>query len=180
MVRRPGTKALSVVVADAQPAARMGVRLMLESVGMSVSASAASADQAQEAIERDEPDLIVLEIELAGPASGIELAAGLRADGLQTPILIYTGASDPGVLSAALDCGAQGVALKVGTPDELVSAVRTVAAGGTWIDPRLQPDAGGRERQPEADVSRRERDMLEMLARPLQIRPSRRLSAIPT
>ena len=103
--------------------------------------------------------------------------------------MLYTGSADEDLLFSGLDSGARGYALKDGSPRELSARSRSVAEGGTYVDPRLRPALLSRrstERLPS--LSNREREILDLLAqgspasrwptsscsRP---RPSRRTSA---
>src|SRR3712207_8524850 len=52
-------------------------------------------------------------------------------------VVLYTGDSDAELLYGGLDSGARGYALKAGSMAELVAAIERVAAGGTYVDPRL-------------------------------------------
>jgi len=57
-------------------------------------------------------------------------------------VLLYTGLDDPGALREALGCGARGFALKAGDPAELLAAIRLVAAGESYVEPRLEQAMG--------------------------------------
>jgi DNA-binding NarL/FixJ family response regulator len=52
-------------------------------------------------------------------------------------VLFYSGSQEPEMLIEALACGALGLALKAGPPEELLDAIAAVARGDTWLDPRL-------------------------------------------
>src|SRR5215471_18833722 len=69
--------------------------------------------------------------------SGIELTRELlmRRPGLG--VVLYTGDSDAELLYSGLDSGARGYALKAGSMQELVGAIEQIAAGGSYVDPRL-------------------------------------------
>ena len=82
--------------------------------------------------------------------------------------MLYTGSSDEELLFSGLDSGAQGYALKDGSPRELVEALDQVARGGSYVDPRLRPALLSRrstERLPS--LSNREREVLDLLAQGL-------------
>jgi DNA-binding NarL/FixJ family response regulator len=83
-------------------------------------------------------------------------------------IVLYTGAPDEELLFAGLDSGAQGYALKDGTPSELMEAIRCVAAGGSYVDPRLRPALLSRRvTQRVSALSPREREIMDLLAQGL-------------
>jgi DNA-binding NarL/FixJ family response regulator len=98
--------------------------------------------------------------------SGAELTRSLLKEEPDLRIVLYTGAADERQLLDALDAGAAGFALKSGDPQELEDAIRTVAAGGDYIDPRLTPllatGGNGRKR-----LSPREREIMGLLSQGL-------------
>ena len=65
--------------------------------------------------------------------------------------MLYTGSSEIELLISGLDSGARGYALKEGTQSELTAALRTVAEGGTYVDPRLRPALLSRTRHADAE-----------------------------
>src|SRR5437588_20897 len=77
-------------------------------------------------------------------------------------ILVYTGTRDEMLLREALDSGARGFALKAGPPGELLAAVRAVADGREYVDPRLARllDAPA----PAHTLTAREREIIDLLA----------------
>jgi DNA-binding NarL/FixJ family response regulator len=80
-------------------------------------------------------------------------------------IVLYTGHNDVELLLDGLDSGARGYALKEGAPSELMDAIREVAAGGTYVDPRLRPALlSDRATQRTRSLSARERQITQLLA----------------
>src|SRR5919197_456500 len=71
-------------------------------------------------IDRRRPDVAIIDINLPGQ-SGIELTRSVLAQNPELGVLLYTGVDDQDTLSAALDCGARGFALKAGAPEELLA-----------------------------------------------------------
>ena len=68
---------------------------------------------------------------------GLELARRAATVAPETAVLLYSGVSDRGLVSDALDAGARGFALKDAPLDDLGRALDTVAAGGLYVDPVL-------------------------------------------
>ncbi len=110
------------------------------------------------------PDLLVIDIGLPG-IDGIEVAGLVRRHLPETRILALSMYADASLVRRMLEAGAGGYVLKNATPDQLKAAVRKVAAGGRWFSAGLGVDEGldGRD-LPEA-LSRRERQVLESIAR---------------
>lgn len=160
-------KEIRVVVVDDHLMVRKGVELVLRSDDMAVVGVAERAAEARALIERRLPDVALVDVALAEGDSGVELAEAVATEVPEVRVLLYTGGtSDPELLQSAVESGAAGLALKAGAPGELVEAVRTVAHGGTYFDPRL-----GRlmkSHAPEQKVlSAREREVLTFLGRGL-------------
>ena len=105
---------------------------------------------------------------------GLEATRRIRAaDG--PPVLVLTTFDDDDVLWGAVEAGAAGFLLKDTAADDIIRAIRTVADGGSWIDPRVTPrllprlrDARpARRRSPSAlePLSEREVEVLALVAR---------------
>jgi DNA-binding NarL/FixJ family response regulator len=157
---------LSVVVAEHHEAVREGLVLLLEARGCTVAAATGSWRTGLALIERHAPDVALVGVELAD-GDGFTLARqALRADPGRR-ILLYADAGDERRLAAAREAGAQGYALKAGTPGELVDALAAVARGETYRDRRVQPPTGAPAGDPRAPgvLSRREGQVLELLSR---------------
>ena len=127
--------------------------------------SAGSASEAEVLIERTNPDVAIVDVHLPDE-SGISLAKRLRTHNSALGLLLYTGSDDRETLREALDSGARGLALKAGAHQELAEAVRTIASGGTHVDPRLstQLAAASPSSGEAGGPSAREREILQLLA----------------
>jgi DNA-binding NarL/FixJ family response regulator len=120
----------------------------------------------QLAIER-KPDVIVLDLSLPG-MSGVRVAQALR---LQLPacrIIVLSVHEDRAYLRRALEIGISGYVLKRSAPEELIGAVRAVAAGGTYFDPAIAGLIVGHAEQSGSDfaaeLSAREAEVLQLAA----------------
>ena len=129
---------LRLVLIEDHQALREGLELLLDRAGIEVVGTAGTASEGRELIERLEPDVALVDIRL-GEESGIDLTAQLLDADPERRVVLYTGSSEIELLISGLDSGARGYALKDGTQEELTSALRTVAEGGTYVDPRLRP-----------------------------------------
>jgi DNA-binding NarL/FixJ family response regulator len=152
------------VVVDDHPALVEAVSRLLEGQEIEVVGTAGTAEDGLELIRRQRPQVAVVDLRLPG-ISGIELAREASRTVPETGIVIYTAFGDPAVLIEAVDAGARGFVLKEAPLEDLVRAVRTAAAGGTYIDPVLGGVLAGAEavdRLPR--LTQRERDVLRLLA----------------
>jgi DNA-binding NarL/FixJ family response regulator len=96
---------------------------------------------------------------------GIEIARRLSAESSPTAVILFTGHGDRAVLLDALDAGARGFLVKEAPLEDLLRAIRMVAAGGTYVDPALAGILAGPQ-VPERlrSLTKRERDVLRLLA----------------
>jgi DNA-binding NarL/FixJ family response regulator len=152
------------VIVEDHVAVRQGLAALLRAGGFELLGSAGDVDEAYDLVGETGPDVVVADVKL-GKASGIDLVGRLLERNPELGVLMYTGADDPSLMTAALDVGARGFALKAGSAQELVTAARRVAAGGVYVDPRLRPfllAGGATDKVPE--LTPRERDVLATLA----------------
>ena len=158
---------LRLVLIEDHQALREGLELLLGRGGIEVLGAAGTADEGRELVERLAPDVSLIDIRL-GEDSGIELTAQLIDADPERRIVLYTGSNEIELLIKGLDSGARGYALKEGTQAELRSAIRTVAEGGTYVDPRLQSALLSRKAtQTQRVLSKREREIMDLLAQGL-------------
>jgi DNA-binding NarL/FixJ family response regulator len=156
-------EALTVVIVEDHVALRKGIELLLRSEGLSVIGVADEVDYAYELVSRRRPDVVVVDIGLRG-RSGLELARRLLDEDPDAGVLLYSGSADPDVLDDALSTGVRGFALKNGTPRELIDAIYSIAAGGSYFDPELSALSAAPKPKSGNLLSRREREILGLLA----------------
>ena len=155
--------ARAVIVED-HDAVSKGLELVLGKAGIDVVGSARTEKEGYEVIERERPALAIVDLGLE-QGSGVRLARRLSDAEWDVGVLIYTGLGDESLLRQALDSGARGFALKAGPANEVVAAARTVAAGGSYVDPRLNRVILGRAATEQiAVLSPREREVMALLA----------------
>jgi DNA-binding NarL/FixJ family response regulator len=157
------TSSLNVVIVDDHVALRRGMELLLRRAGHHVVGTSDDAEAGEALILRRKPDVALVDLALPG-MSGAELTRSLLASDPSVRIILYTGAADERQLLDALDAGAAGFALKSGDPEELEQAIRTVAAGEDYLDPRLTPLLAGGANGRTKTLSPREREILGLLS----------------
>jgi DNA-binding NarL/FixJ family response regulator len=162
-----GSATCSVALVEDHLALREGLELLLEKEGCDIVGSVGDPGEGFDLIEERRPDVAIIDIRLPGE-SGIGLTRRLLRSRPDLGVVLYTGHSDVQLLYEGLDSGARGYALKDGPPKELFEAIRSIAAGGTYVDPRLRPallSRGATKRVPH--LSPREREILDLLAQGL-------------
>ena len=127
---------LRVLLADDHAIVRRGLRGLLESAGYSVVAEAADGLDAVRLCEEHQPEVMILDIGMPR-LSGIEVAA--RAAKLERPpgVIILSVHGDESYIMRALGAGARAYLLKSATDEDLIPAVRAVAAGKPYFSPAV-------------------------------------------
>lgn len=127
------TEHISVMIVDDHPLFRRGVRLYLESVdGIRLIREADSGETALACLLETEVDVVLLDLHMPG-LDGIETARRIAEIRPGTRILILTSMGSWHKVSSALKAGATGYVMKDAEPEELIAAIRAVAAGGSYL-----------------------------------------------
>ena len=128
---------ISVCLVDDQNLVRQGIRSLLElSPDIRVVAECVDGTQALETIPKVDPDVVLLDMRMPGK-SGLDVLNAFAAKGEVPPTIILTTFDDDQLVLAGLKAGARGYLLKDVSLDQLVEAVKTVAAGGSLIAPMV-------------------------------------------
>jgi DNA-binding NarL/FixJ family response regulator len=131
------TSTTQIVIADDHSLVRTGLRSLFESEpDMSVVGEAADGVQAARLALELHPDVVVSDLEMPGQ-DGLAVVRQVLQYLPATRILMVTVSEDGAAMREALQAGAAGYVTKRASPEDLVTAVRTVAGGGTFIDPYL-------------------------------------------
>ena len=167
----------TVVIADDQPMVRAGLRSLLEGEDdVVVVAEAVDGEQALGAVRTHRPDVVLMDIRMPN-LDGLEATRRLVAEGSEAKVLVLTTFDLDEYVFDALRAGASGFLLKDATAEELIAAVRTLAAGEAILAPAvtrrvIEAVASVPRRQPAgaerlASLSPREVEVLRLLARGL-------------
>jgi two-component system, NarL family, response regulator DevR len=160
--------AIRVLLVDDHEVVRRGVRDLLDGErDIDVVAEAGTVAEALAVASRLKPDVAVVDIRLPD-GDGVALCRTLRAGENGPRCLVLTAFDDERVILDAIDAGVSGYLLKQVRGQDLVTAVREVAAGRSLLDPVTTARVLDRMRQPtEADdlaaLTDRERRVLELL-----------------
>jgi DNA-binding NarL/FixJ family response regulator len=162
---------LRVVLADDHAVVREGLKALIGAQpGMELVGEAADGRSACRLVEQLLPDVVVMDVSMPG-MSGAQAAEELRRACPRVKVLALTVHEDKGYLRQLLEAGAAGYVLKRAAAEELVHAIRTVAAGGVYLDPALAGKVvGSFVRKPPgagaagADLSEREAEVVSLVA----------------
>jgi DNA-binding NarL/FixJ family response regulator len=155
-----------VVIVDDHAVVRRGLRAFLElQPDIEVVGEAADGATAEQTALEARPDLVLMDLVLPGSDS-IATIRRLRAAHPGMAVLVLTSYLDDVHVFAALEAGAAGYLLKDVQPDELVQAIRQVRRGEPALHPKVASRLVQHTAQPSsfADFTRRERDVLRLLA----------------
>jgi two-component system, NarL family, nitrate/nitrite response regulator NarL len=125
---------IRVLLIEDHAVVRAGLRMLIESQPyLMVVGEAANSADALALATREQPDIILLDLDL-GVESGLDLLPGLRAAAGQARVLVLTGMRDAQGHRQAIRRGARGLVHKEQVPEVLLKAITKVHAGEVWID----------------------------------------------
>jgi DNA-binding NarL/FixJ family response regulator len=164
---------IKIVLADDQPLVRGGFRLILEGEeGVSVVGEASDGEEAVAAAQRLRPDVVLMDVQMPR-VDGLEATRRIAQNAaIQARVLILTTFERDDYVFEALRAGASGFMLKNATPEDLVRAVRIVAAGEALLAPSITRrviEDYARHSSPSRDgrldqLTERELEVLRLLA----------------
>jgi DNA-binding NarL/FixJ family response regulator len=155
---------ITVLVVDDHPLFRSGLVGLLETVDdLEVVGDATDGDDAVRRTLEKRPDVVLMDLNLPG-TPGLEATRRILAAAPGTRVLVLTMLADDTAVQAALRVGARGYLLKDATQDEVLSAIRTVAAGGTVVGPGVSARILDAPARGEA-LTEREAEVLALIGR---------------
>jgi DNA-binding NarL/FixJ family response regulator/class 3 adenylate cyclase len=169
---RPGATPVRVVLADDSVLLREGVARLLDEAGFDVVAQSGTAEDLLRHVAMHQPDVAVVDIRMPPTQTdeGLRAAKEIRQRHPDTGVLVLSQYVEPGYAMDLLSESAESVGYllkdRVGDVDEFAAAVRRVSEGGSALDPAVVSQLVGRQRRddPLADLSPREREVLELMA----------------
>jgi DNA-binding NarL/FixJ family response regulator len=167
---------IRVLLVDDQTLVRQGIRSLLEiTPDVEVVAEAEDGMTALAAVREHRPDVVLLDLRMPRH-DGIWALEAMRESGMKTPDLVLTTFDDDELVLRALRAGARGYLLKDVTLEQLTGAVRTLADGGTLVQPSITDqllravrsgaaaDPGEDDVVPVQDLTERELEVLRLVA----------------
>jgi DNA-binding NarL/FixJ family response regulator len=155
------TRCLAV---DDHPAVRQGLGLLFgDAPDLELVGHVERGEDVLEAIERFRPEVVIMDVRLSG-IDGISAVKRIAEAGDGIHSVMFSAYGDKRLLSDALAAGARGYVMKGSPPEDLLRAIRTVKAGKPFVDPSLSPALLMSQVGPDAPLSEREREILQLLA----------------
>lgn len=157
---------MKVLLVDDHAIVRDGLRRLLATLGGEEVVDAADGREALALARSLRPDLAIVDLNLPG-LGGLELIRRLAQDAPETLILVLSMHAEPLYVTRAMDAGAHGYLSKNVAPEELLAAVRKVAAGGRYVEGEVAQALAVRAAEadePMGKLSPRDLEMLRLLA----------------
>ena len=159
---------IKILIADDHAIVRGGLKQIIATTDdIVVTGEAAQGSEVVDKLRICEVDLLLLDMTMPG-ISGVDLIRRIRVEQPSLPVLVLSIHNEAQVVSRALRAGATGYVSKDSDPDVLLAAIRKLAAGGRFIDPKLVDaiifETHSGDAPPHEVLSDREFQVLQMLA----------------
>jgi DNA-binding NarL/FixJ family response regulator len=171
---------IRILLIDDHVVVRTALRILIESQeSLTMVGEAGNRQEALELAAKQQPDIILLDIDLGGE-NGLDFIADLLAAANEARIVVLTGVRDPQVHQRAVSLGAMGLVQKDRAFEVLVGAIERVNAGEAWLDPALMAkvlaEMSGANRNKAVDpeeakiatLTDREREVLTLIGQGLK------------
>jgi two-component system, NarL family, nitrate/nitrite response regulator NarL len=174
------TPKIRILLVDDHVVVRTALRNLIESQeSLTMVGEAGSRKDAMVIVKQEQPDVILLDIDLGGE-NGLDLITDLLEAKSDARIVVLTGVRDPQVQQRAVSMGAMGLVQKDRAFDVLVGAIERVNAGEAWLDPSLmarvltEMSGASRNKAPDPEAAKiatltdREREVLTLIGQGLK------------
>lgn len=162
---------LRVMIVEDHALVRAGMRALLQKIsGIEVVADVGDGAEALKVVQRDAPDLVLMDIAMPG-LNGLDATARIMKESSTTRVILLSMYANEEYLRQALQIGASGYLLKGAELSELELAIRTVSRGETYLTPAVAKyvveayrNRSGEPSSPLARLSGRQREILQLIA----------------
>lgn len=161
--------ATKVLIADDHEVVRAGLKSLIDGTEIRIIAEANNAATAYKLAMKHKPDLVLLDVRMPD-GDGLNCLARIKLDQPETPVVMFSSFDNPTYVARALALGASGYLSKTASKNEIISAIKTAAAGETiWSREELRrvtgalaaPRSGA---DGEVALTKREGEVLKQLA----------------
>jgi DNA-binding NarL/FixJ family response regulator len=162
---------LRVVLADDHPVVRGGLRALIATIAdLELVGEAADGEAAVREVQLTRPDVVLMDVRMPG-LDGVEATRRIRSAVPETAVLMLTMFDDDAGVFSAIQAGARGYLLKGAEQEEIIGAIRAVAAGQVIFGPGIAGRVLGYfaappmlAPEPFPQLTDREREILDLLA----------------
>lgn len=143
---------------------RQGLGLMFaQTTDLELVGTVDSGEAVIDAVKELSPQVVIMDVRLPG-IDGISAVKRVAEECPDVHTVVFSAYGDKRLLSDAIAAGARGYVMKGSPPEDLLRAVRTVVTGKPFVDPSLSPALLMSQVGPDAPLSEREREILQLLA----------------
>jgi DNA-binding NarL/FixJ family response regulator len=165
---------IRILIVDDHPLMREGMRALVSSYAdIEVAGEAADGEEAHREVLRTEPDVVVMDLHMPG-TNGVDATRAILHAAPATRVLVLTMFEDDESVFAAMRAGASGYLIKGAQQQEIILAIRSVAAGQAIFGPTVAkriiayfsaaPATAVRSAEPFPELTTREREVLDLIA----------------
>ena len=172
---------IHVLIVDDHAVVRSGLRMLIDNhPELRVAGEAATPAEALTLAAREQPDIILLDLDMAGD-NGLDLLPKFHSTDKAARVIILTGVRDPEAHYRAMRLGAKGLVLKEKAAEIVIKAILKVHAGELWFDRSLMGSvitemaySGGAQKRPNpesakiATLTEREREVIALIGEGLK------------
>lgn len=166
------SQVIRILIAEDHQTVREGIKMLIAAQpDMEVIGEAGDGEEAFELAKRLLPDVLVMDVSMPR-MNGLKATQRIRTMQMELRILTLTRHTDDGYLRQLIAAGSNGYVLKQSAPEQLITAIRTVAGGEAFVDPSLMQRVLGSyasrslplRGERKGDLSTREEEVLRMIA----------------
>jgi len=158
----------TILLADDHAIVTEGLARLLRDHDFAVVGAVGDGQALIDAAKRLRPDVIVTDLSMPG-LSGLDVLARLKAEGIDSKVIVLTMHKDADLATVAMRGGASGFLLKESAGDELLAAIRQALQGGVYLAPALTRDVmermTGSSGASEPQLTVRQRDVLRLIVK---------------
>ena len=158
----------TVLVADDHAIVAEGLTKLLADFGFDVVGAVGDGLILVDEARRLRPDVIVTDVSMPG-LSGLDVLARLKAEGVESKVVVLTMHHDAALATVALRGGASGFLLKASAGEELADAIHQVLQGRVYLTPAMTKDVmermSGGAGEPAPQLTPRQRDVLRLIVK---------------
>jgi DNA-binding NarL/FixJ family response regulator len=165
---------IRILIVDDHPLMREGMRALVSSYAdIEVAGEAADGEGARREVLQTRPDVVVMDLHMPG-TNGVDATRAILQAAPDSRVLVLTMFEDDDSVFAAMRAGASGYLVKGAQQEEIILAVRSVAAGQAIFGPTVAkriiayfsaaPVAAIRSAEPFPELTAREREVLDLIA----------------
>ena len=152
-----------IVLADDHPMIQAAVEAMLRGSDYELAAKASTGAEALHAIEEQDPEIVVLDIQMP-EGTGLDVLRKIRSSGDKRKVVLLTASIDEAGFAESLKLCVDGVLLKTSDPALLIDCLDSVKAGDEWIDPLLNAEAARADNARDRSIlSPRETELVKLV-----------------